>query len=127
MSSLLIIKILIYKEDRQEDHWKEYDNGTKTDTEVNLDSVEQIDTDGEVWGASKDVTASEVVMKCVEDNVDLTEGEISAYSGWRLASIIATSSWGQDGVGCAARWGEAVGVALPESSSVVALWWGRHQ
>ena len=55
-------------------------------------------------------------MKCVEDNVDLTEGEISAYSDWRLASIIATSSWGQDGVGWAARWGEAVGVALPESS-----------
>ena len=109
MSSLLIIKILIYKEDRQEDHWKEYDNGTKTDTEVNLDSVEQIDTDGEVWGVSKDVTASEVVMKWVEDNVELTEGEISTSSGWREASIIATSSWGEDGVGCSARWGGGCG------------------
>ena len=122
MSSLLIIKILIYKEDRQEEHWKEYYDGIKTDTEVNLDSVEQIDTDGEVWGVSKDVTASEVVMKWVEDNVELTEGEISISSGWREASIIATSSLGQDGVGFAARCGEAVGVALPESSSAVALW-----
>ena len=109
MSSLLIIKILIYKEDRQEEHWKEYYDGIKTDTEVNLDSVEQIDTDGEVWGVSKDVTASEVVMKWVEDNVELTEGEISTSSGWREASIIATSSWGEDGVGCAARWGGGCG------------------
>ena len=54
------------EEDIQEDQWKDYDNGTKTNTEDKLESVEKIDTDRSgvsSWGASKGVAASEVVMK----------------------------------------------------------------
>ena len=107
---------------------EDYENGYKTNTDGKLDSEEKIDADSSgvsSWGASKNVAASEVVMNWGEDNAEVitTECETVTSSGWGETFTTAAfgsaepSSWGQDGVGSAAGWVEAVGVTLPESSS----------
>ena len=111
-----------------EEQWKDYDANIEDEGEV--DSQGKADADGGVagWEGSKDAAVSEGKQGWGEENIEPTSGgsEISTSAGWGAVdapnpassgSTEPIAAWGQEGGGSNTGWGEAVGVALPDSSS----------